>query len=135
MIIICRERHAVGPASRTTDLYTGCLEQNVRLVSFLSLSLFLSSYLSRVRSLFFFLSFSLSPFLSRSDSSFSLPLVVSTVSLEIGSNVMIIPVLRPRIRSFRGIRISFKSQSTPRRYRSGIIRPVRVTFKDASLYR
>lgn len=41
---------------------------------------------------------------------FSFSLVsVSTVSFEIGSNVMIIPVLRPWIRSFRGIRISFES--------------------------
>lgn len=47
---------------------------------------------------------------------------VSTVSLEIGSNVMIIPVLRPWIRSFRGIRISFESRSTHRRRsESGII--------------
>lgn len=46
---------------------------------------------------------------------------------------MIIPVLRPRIRSFRGIRISFESQSTPRRSRSGIIRPVHVIPKHISL--
>lgn len=39
---------------------------------------------------------------------------VSTVSLEIGSNVMIIPVLRPWIRSFRGIWISFESHRSTR---------------------
>lgn len=65
--------------------------------------------------LFFFYLF-VPLFLTPTCSFFLLPSspVVSTVSLEIGSNVMIIPVLRPRIRSFRGIRISFESRSAVR---------------------